>query len=120
LFDPLAFLDVAHSLASDGEAEMRTCVGRAYYGLFLRARDGLEAAGLMRPLGDGRDHGAVIVTLRRNKRGTAGNKLDKLRELRAKADYSTSTPVGQRDVSQALQLADDIKTSLAPDWQITP
>lgn len=120
MFDPLAFLDVAQRLASDGEAEMRTCVGRAYYALFLRARDGLEAAGLMKPFCDGRDHREVIITLRRNKRGTPGNKLDRLRELRAKADYSTSTAVADRDVSEALRLADDIKRALAPDWGIAP
>jgi len=120
LFDPLGYLDLAHELASGDEAKMRTSVNRAYYALFLRARDALAAAHLIIPHDDGTDHGRVIAALRQNKRVTPGNKLDKLRELRWKADYSTSAPVSDPDVRQAFQLADDIKTSLARDWGIAP
>lgn len=118
MFDPLGYLDLAHELASGNEASMRTSVNRAYYALFLRGRDALAAAQLITPRGDGTDHGRVIAALRQNKRVTAGNKLDKLRELRWKADYSTSAAMSQPDVKQAFRLADDIKSSLAPDWGI--
>jgi len=120
LFDPLEFLNVARSLRSGGEAHLRTCIGRAYYAMFLRARDNLADRGLIAPTGFGEDHGLVVTTLKSRRRWAAGDKLNKLRKLRATADYSTSTPVSESDAAQALRLADDISRTLADDWASSP
>ena len=82
-FDPSDFLIVAHELAGDGswaEARLRTAVGRAYYSVFLQARDKLqirEKKGV---------HTKVIQALKRVDRA-AGDQLDSLESLRGAADY---------------------------------
>ena len=82
-FDPNDFLRVADGLAqgSDDEASLRTAVGRAYYGVFLQARERLGIHGQRR-----RVHGIVIGRLR-SADPAAGNQLDKLEALRGAADY---------------------------------
>lgn len=82
--DPLAFLSLARELANrDGEeAELRTAVGRAYYALFLIAR---EKIGIRGPR---KIHTRVIDALKKRRayRSTA-DQLDALRRLRTVADY---------------------------------
>ena len=82
-FDPLCFLELAYSLAdqSSDEACLRTAVGRAYYTVFLVARD---RSGI--PPGVRSVHGATIQKVKRTHRAT-GEKLDRLRRLRVEADY---------------------------------
>lgn len=83
-FDPLAFLTVARELAllDREEARLRTAIGRAYYALFLIAR---ERTGIRRRRNV---HQRVIdaVRGRRGYRSTA-DQLDTLRRLRVVADY---------------------------------
>lgn len=82
LFNPLAYLDVAESLAADGasEADLRTAVNRTYYAVFLTARETLGVEG------SNRIHGRVIGELRRHDR-FASLQLDALLDLRVLADY---------------------------------
>ena len=82
-FDPADFLRVANELASEGhdEAFLRTAVGRAYYAVFLQAREFLGLRGQRRHI-----HNTVISRLKRTD-FAAGTQLDKLETLRGQADY---------------------------------
>ena len=82
-FDPLRFLELACSLAdqSSDEACLRTAVGRAYYTVFLIARDRSGIQPTRRSV-----HWATIDKVKKTHRAT-GEKLDRLRRLRVEADY---------------------------------
>ena len=82
-FDPREFLRVAGQLAqhNDDEASLRSAVNRAYYSVFLLARDKLGLRGSQRHI-----HHQVIGKLK-NADLAAGNQLDKLETLRGEADY---------------------------------
>jgi hypothetical protein len=84
-FDPLAFLELAKNLIDGGspqERELRTAVGRAYYAVFLLARDkmGIRARRDVHKLT--RD----ALKARPGYRST-GEKLSQLGRLRSVADY---------------------------------
>jgi uncharacterized protein (UPF0332 family) len=82
-FDPGEFLRVAHELSQHNydEASLRTAVNRAYYSVFLIARDKVGLRGSQRHI-----HGQVIGRLRPIDRAAA-DQLDKLETLRGEADY---------------------------------
>jgi uncharacterized protein (UPF0332 family) len=82
-FNPSEFLRVANELAlnTDDEASLRSAVSRAYYAVFLQARDCLGLHGHRRTI-----HGQVIGRLKSADRN-AGDQLDKLEVLRGEADY---------------------------------
>ena len=82
-FDPREFLRVAADLAqnNDDEASLRSAVNRAYYSVFLQARDKVGLRGNQRHI-----HGQVIGRLRSADR-PAADQLDKLESLRGEADY---------------------------------
>lgn len=62
-FDPLNLLKLAQDLANiGGEAEFRTAVGRAYYSLFLLAR---EKTGAYPAKKDDSAHALVINAVRK-------------------------------------------------------
>lgn len=81
--EPLAFLRVAQELAREGdEAALRTAIGRAYYALFLMARDktGVTSTRAV--------HTEVIWAVRKRPGARAiVDQLDALRRLRIIADY---------------------------------
>lgn len=82
--DPLAFLELAQELAvQDGEeVKLRTAVSRAYYSLFLIARQKTDV--------QARDkvHTRVVSAIKQRKGYRAtGEQLDALRRLRTVADY---------------------------------
>jgi len=82
-FDPRLFTDIARNLAGQQppeEGRFRTAVGRAYYSLFLIARENLR----IRVRED--VHSAVIRSLRAQNR-RLGDQLDQLRHYRVVADY---------------------------------
>lgn len=82
--DPLAFLALARELAGQGadEAKLRTAVGRAYYTLFLIARDKTGVKGKKHV------HEKVISAVKgRSGYRAVGDQLAKLRRLRVYADY---------------------------------
>jgi hypothetical protein len=80
---PLAFLRVAQELArQEDEAALRTAIGRAYYALFLSARD---KTGVTSPRAV---HTEVIRAVRKRPGHRAlADQLDALRRLRVVADY---------------------------------
>lgn len=83
-FSPLDFVKLAHRLAASApqEVELRTAVGRLYYGLFLIARDKLRVGGRHNV------HTKTIGRLRGRKgHKTTADALDELFELRKVADY---------------------------------
>ena len=106
-FDPGDFLTLARSLASKPgatEAELRTAVSRAYYAVFLKARENLVRLGRMSPTQSGGDHGPVIATLRGHG-GPHGDQLDKLRRNRGQADYQLEPPIDAPFAKSVLSLA---------------
>ena len=109
IFDPARFLDIAKELTSGpgDESHLRTAAGRAYYATHLRARETLVASGDFRPEQKGEDHQTVIEKLR-ERGGPEGDILDRLRNLRRRADYRLNVKVGDLEVSRAIELADAI------------
>lgn len=82
-FNPLDFLKLARDLATNpDDAKLRAAVNRAYYALFLIARD---KAGITGPQ-DVHKRTVTAVKQRTNYLAT-GNDLDQLRILRIEADY---------------------------------
>ena len=81
--DPLASFHLAQELAErSDEVRLRTAIGRAYYALFLIAR---EKTGVR---DRGRVHKNVIEAIKKRKGYlTTGEQLDSLRRLRTVADY---------------------------------
>jgi len=82
-FDPLDFLSLAISLTSSppNERELRTAVGRAYYAVFLLARNKMGIKTNAKSV-----HAQTQKALKRKNRG-AGEMLEKLHRLRKVADY---------------------------------
>lgn len=80
-FNPLEFLQLANQLAaSTDEANLRTAVNRAYYALFLLARDKLsitDTSGV---------HRLVVKVIKRRNNALA-DQLGSLKRLREVADY---------------------------------
>jgi len=114
LFDPEGFLEIARSLAhktNATEAELRTAVGRAYYGVFLQAREALAATGEITPTGTRDDHKIVVKALR-NRRGPSGNQLRKLRGARNQDDYHLRRTRTQASAQQMVMTADLISSRL--------
>jgi hypothetical protein len=98
VFDPAGSLQVARDLdaSATSEAEWRTVVGRAYYAVFITARDRLFPSpvpprSIRRRGSRGRSalipiHQAVLNEVAR--RSTAvGSQLQQLHDLRIEADY---------------------------------
>ena len=78
-FDPQRFLILAGQLGnSTDEASLRAAVSRAYYAIFLIARDKLRVGG--------NSHGAVIQATQTAHKAT-GDQLSSLFALRVLADY---------------------------------
>ena len=114
LFDPEGFLEIARSLAhktNATEAELRTAVGRAYYGVFLQAREVLAAAGEITPTGTQVDHQSVVGALR-SRGGSSGNQLHKLRRARNQDDYHLRRTRTQASAQQLVTTADLISSRL--------
>ena len=81
-FDPLEFLTVARDLAnrSQTEASLRAAVGRAYYAIFLTARDKARLQGKERL------HERVGNAIE-SKQLVAAAYFEELKKLRVQADY---------------------------------
>lgn len=109
-FDPAQFLRVAAMIGSSeaNEAMLRTAVGRAYYAVFLTARDRLGV------VISEKVHSEVIRLLTRRDR-KLGNQMFFLLNLRLAADYQM---VPERESQQDWQInwrrAQDIAAFLLP------
>lgn len=109
-FNPRAFLELAEELGSDSddEARLRTAISRAYYALFLIAR---EKTGV--PDTAEGPHSAVRRALKQRGFRIIANKLEDLFMLRVVADYQlaphdTSYEDWAANWSLAQQLAQDL------------
>jgi hypothetical protein len=81
-FDPERFLDVANNLLINAdEGSLWTAVGRAYYAVFITARDRLRITETENV------HGKVIDLVNRSVGNSFGSQLAAMRRLRAVADY---------------------------------
>ena len=87
-FDPLQFLQLANEIGRQGgEPKLRAAVGRAYYALFLVARDKTGVR-------DRRGVHQKVISAVKKRRGfrTTGDQLAKLKRLRGVADYDMLPP----------------------------
>ena len=113
-FDPKGFLDLAKSLADNpggGQAEYRSALSRAYYAVFLTARESLVAQKIISPTMSPSDHPLVISALRAINT-TVGNQLDKLRTKRNRADYDLAAQVSQAEAQQTVGTAYYLQSKL--------
>ena len=104
MFNPIEFIDLARELlrSSDGEARIRTAMGRAYYASFLIARG---AVGINEKTPD--VHRRVVSALyQRNP--VIANKLHLLRRQRNFADYDTRITLSIDDAKSAIMLAEAV------------
>ena len=81
-FDPLDFLQLGRQLGSrvSDEASIRTAISRAYYGVFLLAR---ERTGIW---GRTKVHDKVEKEIRKSVGTAAADQFNAFRELRCQAD----------------------------------
>lgn len=86
-FDPLEFLALARELGeSDDQSKLRAAVGRAYYALFLIARDRLNVVTTL-------DVHTEVINRFGNRKGKGRrDQLFEMKELRLVADYETIPP----------------------------
>ena len=81
-FDPLLFLTLARELGqSDDQSKLRTAVGRAYYAVFLVARDRLSV------VAGEKTHKEVFESLKRRNQFKLRDQMMSLYRLRQVADY---------------------------------
>lgn len=100
-FHPRRFLDLAEGLLTrHDEASLRSAVSRAYYGVFLEARDLLG----MTHLGS-QVHGEAQQMLKRRGLLQLAHRLDSLRKLRNVADYQVATRMGHPQALTGMQAA---------------
>jgi hypothetical protein len=113
-FDPAGFLTIARTLVGRGnadEAELRTAVGRAYYGVFLVARERLTQTGEIIPTWTSDDHWIVITALR-SRGGPYGDQLHRLRGERNRDDYDLRFTRTQSASQQVMILAESVLNNL--------
>jgi len=100
VFSPNEFICLAEELAEDErEAWLRAAISRAYYGVFLIAREAMNVT-----TRDGRAHRETSERLKKHKM-RMGLKLSQLHGLRKKADYVLDVKVNQRMAADAMDAA---------------
>lgn len=114
-FDPSDWLSVAKHLAGshgleEEEAAARTAVGRAYYAVLLRIAVLVEEAKGVQLLGEGSHglHTRIRKTVRSSTRPSLSKlhlDLQRLEDLRVKADYMPNEEYHRDLVEDALQTA---------------
>jgi len=123
MFNPDAFIDISRSFSGSGrnEAEYRTAIGRALYGVFLTAREELEARGMKvkisDPSGRGEEHAKVRAAFKKGdfRHDTVSQRFGALYELRYKSDYDLDATVNRQDVLHALEYVHYIQKAFATD-----
>lgn len=117
VFDPQKFLDVAKELMRSDEKYLRTSIGRAYYSVFIPARD---RASELRPdivqsYTKEDVHGKVRLAFKEldnvypdaHCRAISG-KLRELSKVRGRADYNMNIVIKNRDASKSVTMAEDL------------
>jgi len=110
MMDPVDFLKTAESLMdSPREPDIRTSVGRSYYGVFLYFRERLACKGLYKQINsDTASHDFIIQCLMfcNEKIGqVASSRLKTLKQKRRSADYRLGDQFSSNDSSDALEMA---------------
>ncbi|MBB3280121.1 hypothetical protein FUT87_09835 [Mitsuaria sp. TWR114] len=106
-FNPSEFLCLAEELAEDErEAWLRSAISRAYYGVFLVARDAMKVT-----VRDGRAHRLTRERLMTHGKQLAF-RLSLLHGLRKKADYVLDQRVDMKCAADALSIAWDLHRKL--------
>ncbi len=115
-FDPLEFWNVAQELAAaGGESRLRAALGRAYYALFLLAR---ERTGAYPATTRQSAHALVISAVSTHKGFTVANDLNQLKKLRIIADYQlVPTKTGEQDWARNWARAQWLVGRLLPSLQ---
>jgi len=121
MFNPDEFIGVSRSLSDAGrnEAEYRTATSRALYGVYLIAREKLEARGIkvkvLDPNRRGEEHGNVRAAFKQGKfrHDKVSQRFSALYDLRYTSDYDLDATVGRQDVLQALQYVKYIQEAFA-------
>ena len=103
--------DLAKELASEGlaqndEVRIRSAISRAYYAVFLTARDRLNVATEIEA------HTSVIRAVRSRYGILIGSRLYDLKVMRTFADYSFSSQIESADLYQMWELASQKATQL--------
>lgn len=110
--DYLEFARTLIALSEHTEASLGTAASRAYYAAFHKSREALERE---RGGSFGRDnvHAEVIRRLKEEaKTQTLGGDLDRLRRIRAHADYNAASAFPSRHAELAVELASGVLRGL--------
>ena len=117
MFDPQAFIALSCTLSGAGrsEAEYRTAISRALYGIFLWAREELHARGEYVKLADEADkpyeHSRVRQRFKQGKFRHDGvsQRLGALYKSRYRSDYDLEIVIQRSEVLQVLEYVDYIR-----------
>jgi len=120
-FDPNEFITVCRDLCrpESSQAEHRTAVGRALYGVFLWAREELESRGERVKVtaleNKSQEHSKVRQRFKSGRFSHHGisQRLGGLYKLRWKSDYDLDVTIRYEDVVQALEYVDYIHDTFA-------
>lgn len=104
MFDPADFLRLAEEMSAGDEARLRTAVSRAYYAVFLLAR---QRFGVGDPTPEA--HREVFRVLYRRRGPAVAARMRSLRRLRNASDYDLRATVGTPEVARALELAGTVR-----------
>lgn len=120
MFDPREFISVSRALCAPGltEAQYRTAVSRALYGVFLQAREELDSRGEKVKV-TSREYATDEHAKVRQRFKVGGNfrhdgvsqRLGGLYKLRYMSDYNLDVTVKQRHLLQALNYVDYIENA---------
>lgn len=118
MMSPWEFLSTATMLRQNtAEANLRSCVSRAYYSMFHAAQSFAERRYPDRYVGRGAAvHERLIQAFQSSNDIAARNvgyALNAMRTLRSRADYELHKPVTERDADDALKRAHDFKELIA-------
>ena len=119
MFDPKDFIGLCRGSCSEGhsEAEYRTAISRALYGVFLWAREELASRGepvkVTRVEDRAFEHSKVRSRFKQGKFRHDGvlQRLGGLYQLRWKSDYDLDAIMKQEDVVQALEYVNYIEST---------
>lgn len=107
-FHPTQFVQLAESLvAQQDEASLRSAVSRAYYGVFLEARERLQLTSTSASV-----HAETQRLLKRRGLPRLALALDSLRKLRNLSDYQLNLRMDRKQARHAVQTARRIAREL--------
>jgi hypothetical protein len=115
MFDPEIFLEIAKGIIKikdlDLEGRIRTGIGRSYYAAFLKSFLILRGLGESFP-DDQRIHSDIRKCLLRRRKSNIASKLNRLFEMRVKADYKLYSRVDRSIYQNSIVLSEDIINKL--------